>query len=288
MSIRKSKTGQPVQASTIKQYISLIKGHYSFKYAFDLVGDPQQLTRITKQLIQKDPRSHQKRKRRGLRGRHLRTLWEEHPSVSKDDLNTINLWAAATSSWQLLARGGELCAKDMTRADLSFGGKASGRWACIKLRPLKKKGITPEPKIPQYILKHDGQGSDTYEALVRLDTLDPVRQERKSQTPLFRTGITKRRRMTVDRFKKWIQHLGKNLLGLGSTEEWGAHSGRIGGATDLTGKDPALLKAKGRWGSDIAFIYARMTKRSQLKASKQMQSAKGRDIEELYPEFTQN
>ena len=73
---------------------------------------------------------------------------------------------------------------------------------------------------------------------------------------------------------------------------WGAHSGRIGGATDLasTGKaSEFLLKAKGRWTSDIGKIYARacMTRRSQLAASRLMHEARGRDLEEIHPGFTQ-
>ena len=77
---------------------------------------------------------------------------------------------------------------------------------------------------------------------------------------------------------------------MGKRSEWGAHSARIGGATDLaaTGESsPVLLQAKGRWASDIGRIYARMTRRSQLAASRLMQEARGRDLEELLPGFTQ-
>ena len=48
-----------------------------------------------------------------------------------------------------------------------------------------------------------------------------------------------------------------------------------------------LLHAKGRWSSDIAYIYARMTRRSQLAASALMQKARGRDLEEILPGFVQ-
>ena len=71
---------------------------------------------------------------------------------------------------------------------------------------------------------------------------------------------------------------------------WGAHSGRIGGATDLasTGKASALLlRAKGRWGSDVGAIYSRLTRRGLLAASRLMQRARGRDLEEIFPEFVQ-
>ena len=70
----------------------------------------------------------------------------------------------------------------------------------------------------------------------------------------------------------------------------GAQSTRIGGATDLAGSGRAsqlLLQAKGRWSSDIGKIYARMTRRSQIAVSNLMYECKGRDLEEILPEFTQ-
>ena len=69
----------------------------------------------------------------------------------------------------------------------------------------------------------------------------------------------------------------------------GAHSFRIGGATDLAdqGASPLLLQSKGRWASDIGRIYARMTRRAQLAASRLMQRRGARDLEELFPSFTQ-
>ena len=85
--------------------------------------------------------------------------------------------------------------------------------------------------------------------------------------------------------KKYARMLGYTVM-----SEWGAHSTRIGGATDLasTGRcSPALLAAKGRWASDVGNIYARMTRRSQLDGSRLMHNARGRDLEELLPEFTQ-
>ena len=48
-----------------------------------------------------------------------------------------------------------------------------------------------------------------------------------------------------------------------------------------------LLQAKGRWGSDIAKIYNRPTRRAHLAGSRLMQRARGRDVEELLPGYTQ-
>ena len=69
-------------------------------------------------------------------------------------------------------------------------------------------------------------------------------------------------------------------------KKFSKHSLRIGGATDLAdaGASPLLLQAKGRWSGELGRIYARMTRKSQLAASKTMMSAKlGKDLEELFP-----
>eukprot|EP00327_Prymnesium_parvum_P009739 CAMPEP_0184391484 /NCGR_PEP_ID=MMETSP0007-20130409/14136_1 /TAXON_ID=97485 /ORGANISM="Prymnesium parvum, Strain Texoma1" /LENGTH=183 /DNA_ID=CAMNT_0026741611 /DNA_START=76 /DNA_END=628 /DNA_ORIENTATION=+ len=80
-------------------------------------------------------------------------------------------------------------------------------------------------------------------------------------------------------------------LGERNLDEWGAHSCRIGGATDLgssKGASPLLLQARGRWASDIGKIYNRMTRQALLAASKMMYGApKGRDLEEIFPDFAQ-
>ena len=73
-------------------------------------------------------------------------------------------------------------------------------------------------------------------------------------------------------------------------KDFGAHSTRIGGASDLAGTGRAsqlLLQAKGRWASDIGRIYARMTRKALVAVSDLMYACKGRDLEELMPDFVQ-
>ena len=92
--------------------------------------------------------------------------------------------------------------------------------------------------------------------------------------------------MTVERLRGLAKRIWRAA---GQEGAVGAHSFRIGGATDLAdqGASPLLLQAKGRWSSDIGKIYARMTRRAQLAASELMQRRAGRDLEELCPRFTQ-
>ena len=168
------------------------------------------------------------------------------------------------------------------------------------LRPLKKKGKAPAPKVPQYIEEYDGGGSDTYAALARLVEHDPVPQELRATTPLFRRRVARRgggggapavRHTTVPQMRETVRRFAQ-AAGVHKyvKAHWGAHSCRIGGATDLasTGKaSQLLLRAKGRWSSDIGAIYARLTQRSLLAASRLMQKARGRDLEEIIPSFVQ-
>ena len=127
------------------------------------------------------------------------------------------------------------------------------------LRPLKKKRGASQPKVPQYIREQPGQEWEPYAALKRLrDTrqrrgIDPL-------APLFRTRSG--RAMSTGAYRALIKRVGR-LSGI-DPKKLGAHSTRIGGATDLAsaaaegGSDMAaagasselLLQAKGRWQSD--------------------------------------
>lgn len=103
---------------------------------------------------------------------------------------------------------------------------------------------------------------------------------------LFRSAPSKP--VSTAQFRSRVRQLAARL-GM-PPKQFGAHSARIGGATDLADSGEAsalLLEAKGRWSSDIAKIYARMTLRALLAASDLMHAARGRDLEELLPEFVQ-
>ena len=168
----------------------------------------------------------------------------------------------------------------------------STRYAIIWLRPLKKRGVAQAAKVPQYIQEADGCGAGVYMLLQRMVEADPVSDDEAAYTPLFRlprargSGYTA---ITVAQLRKFVRDCAA-ALGFTVRKQWGAHSGRIGGATDLaaTGKaSQLLLQAKGRWASDLGRIYARMTRRCQLAASRLMHKARGRDLEEIHPDFTQ-
>lgn len=293
-----AKTKKPLSTKSIESYISLLKGYFSYSYAFDLVERAPRLKRYLSALRDNDSLVGQRRKRRGLRRRHLKAMWRNLPKVRSSSAKAVNEFALLATAWHVLARGGELAPSSfnprlsVTRADLQFCQTSRGiQYAVIWLRPLKKKGNASVNKVPQFIQKYDGKGSDVYAALERLVFWDPVSESAQAHTPLFRnTSKTgKRIHFTTSSMRSLIRARMKDL-GYLNYHQWGAQSCRIGGATDLASTGRAsqlLLQAKGRWSSDIGKIYARMTRRSQLAASRLMQKASGRDIEEIIPDFTQ-
>ena len=142
------KTGKDVKSDTISSYVSMVKGFFSFIYAFTLVADKTpRLTRLIKCIHDEDPLHGIRRKRRALRRRHLRRAWKQSAALRADHPDAVNRWAAIVTGWHALARGGELCGGAKrgkarvcppSRADLSFGRTTRGvRFACLMLRPLK-------------------------------------------------------------------------------------------------------------------------------------------------------
>ena len=80
-------------------------------------------------------------------------------------------------------------------------------------------------------------------------------------------------------------------LGL-DPSEFGGKSFRIGGATDIAatvGMTAAerLLRERGRWKSDVAFIYKRALMTDHLRLSAGMADAQGRDLEAMCAGWSQ-
>ena len=73
--------------------------------------------------------------------------------------------------------------------------------------------------------------------------------------------------------------------------EFGAHSPRIGGATDLRDafreSSQRRIKERGRWASDVAQLYQRALLSAQLDVSVGMAEAVSRDLEEALVGWTQ-
>ena len=278
------RLGVPVQVETIIGYLSM-QTHLGLVYGFALVDvNAKRLGAVLKSMRRGEIPGCRS-KRRGLRGHHLRKAWKGFGKIARRgrDHQSLNNWAAVTTAWHCLARGGELHIPK--RADMSFHGSGGSRYALLWLTPIKKRAGAHTEKVPIMVAEHDGGGSDCYAALRRLAEGDP----QPAGAPLFTSTDRRGRRqaMTTAAFRALVKSIAR---GLGyDPKHFAAHSGRIGGAIDLADQNAPMLliQAKGRWASDIAKIYCRMTRRSQLAASRLMQGSGARDCEEIFPTYTQ-
>ena len=283
-STKSTKTGKYLKAKSIEQRISLAKGLLSFRYGFQLAGEAPRLKRFLATKRTRDPTAHLRKKRRGMRRRHLQKLWRERATIRAKDRKSLSEWASVTAGWHMLARGGELYG--ITKGDLEFKtSKRTGRrYAIVWLQPLKKRRGEAEPKLPQFI--QEQATPEEWEPYRALERLAAAMQHEPDTAPLF-TGA-RGQRMTTARYRALVKRYA-GYLGW-DPKQAGAHSPRIGGAAEYaaTGEvSELLLQARGRWSSDIARIYARMTRRAHLAASDLMFSARGRDLEELIPDFVE-
>ena len=112
-------TGKPLQVDTISEYVSMVRTELSVRFGFAVAGvQPQRYPHVIKALRRERPRGN-RRERRGIRRRHLRAAWSSRAAFRRDDPDAVNAWAAATTAWQAVARGGEVAT---SRRDLK-------RWA---------------------------------------------------------------------------------------------------------------------------------------------------------------
>lgn len=287
-----AKTGRPLAVNTIVSYVSLIKTELSVRYGFALVGDSDRRWRRAVKAMRKAEPVVNRKKRRGLRGHHLRKAWKRSSYKTDRSVGAVNEWAAVAVAREAVARGGELCPSKKfdpdapatpTRADVTFEEDRHGRTATLWLRPLKKRGRARAAKVPIIFAAYDGRGSDTYAALRRLFERDPTPPGQAARTPLFRRANGAAMRLA--HFTKIVKEVAR-LAGQ-NPAVFSAHSPRIGGATDIGDESPLMLQAKGRWGSDIGKIYSRLTRRGLVRQSRAMQRRGARDMEQLYPGFTQ-
>ena len=127
----------------------------------------------------------------------------------------------------------------------------------LMMRPLKKKpGMR---KTVPVVLKSGGSLLDPVAELWEMCQRDPLLEgELPHERPLFRDTASGAA-FKVSDVRKVVKWLMANL-GL-DPARFGAHSLRIGGATAAlaAGVSPAQIRLLGRWSSDVAELYMRMT-----------------------------
>jgi hypothetical protein len=105
-------------------------------------------------------------------------------------------------------------------------------------------------------------------------------------TPLFLNPSTGRA-FTTTELRALFRGVAK-VIGLPPTD-FGAHSGHIGGATDLfaSGAPPVAIQIAGRWDSDIWAIYARRCVGQSLDLSRAAAACVDVDLEQVLPSYSQ-
>ena len=159
----------------------------------------------------------------------------------------------------------------ISRADLSFSYTSDGllEEAKVMIIPLKKsvRDRKFDQKIPIVIPARAGPFLKCAELLWLMAAFIPCPSDRLSATPLFlrvknlRAGSFNQctHKWTQDRYQAKLASLGSEW-NIQNPKLYTMHTPRIVGATTLFfgGCTEAQLKAKGRWSSDIAFIYSRI------------------------------
>ena len=279
-----TKTKKYLKVGSIETRISLAKGFLSHKYGFAIAGEAPRLRTYLKKLRSDEPLgASTRKKRRGLRRKHIRQVWNSNAAARGTQVHALSAHAAIAAGWHTLARGGEI--GSINRGDLAFRRVHGRRYAVLWIRPLKKKRGQQHPKLPQFVAEQEQPEEwEPYCALVRLaEALDAAGGN--PSDPLFPARAGKR--MTTGNYRGIVKRYAR-ALGF-NPKHFGAHSPRIGGAIEVSAANgsPLLLQAKGRWDSEIGIIYARQTRRMHMAASDLMFRGAGRDLEELFPDFVE-
>ena len=193
-----------------------------------------------------------------------------------DLVDMLHQWCVIETMTACLCRVGEaMPTKErmlkISRSDLTFRYDSEGRLleAKLVLIPLKKAvrdrkfGV----KVPIIIPFDAGPFLKATELLWIMVMTNPCAKSALKSTPLFQRLGHRRAGSSNQVTHDWVvKRYQTKLASLGT--DWGIvnpklytmHTPRIVGATTLfaAGCTEAQLKAKGRWSSDIAFIYARV------------------------------
>ena len=174
-----------------------------------------------------------------------------------------------------------LCVRDVEYFD------EHGRYLILTILPAKQPPGQPKDEP---VLYPSGDGVvDFYSACARMlddrrlrspgGVLDPL-------APLFLKPSTGRAFFTT-KLRALYRGVAR-AIGL-DPSDLGAHSGRIGGATDLfaSGTPPVAIQIAGRWDSDIWAIYARRCVGQSLGYSRAAADCVDVDLEELIPSYSQ-
>ena len=280
--------GNSISPRTARKYVSQVQGWHRRRpdAGFGIGGDaPLFRLRALISGLRKEKGDGPALRRWGVRTQHLaRALAEQLGGGSRVEQN----WRAALSvAFCGLLRGGEFALQDgeafdaarhLTRSDVRFFMEDGIRYAGVMIRQLKTTKTLG--KSVEVILRGGGTLFDPVEELWQLFRIDGCKRADAATTPLFRgkTGGA----LTVRQVREMVKAL---MAAVGcDPDRFGAHSLRIGGATAAlaAGVDPAVIRAMGRWSSEVYEIYMRLTREAAARLSTTIASTPFHDLERSY------
>jgi hypothetical protein len=301
--VTSTKTTKALARSTIETYVETAASTLSLAFGFRVL----QQRVIFKPLLARtlaamDSETGARRKRQGLRRRHLREAASGLGAMR--DADDINRWAAACLANTILLRAGEL--QHLRHRDATFTSHSGRRCLLIQVKPLKKCGgvATKAARVPTLIPEIPGDQACAYAALKRLLRLDPAgraslgEQKPAGEEPIFRLRTRPPAAARANAAPCWqavrTAHMDAYARRVARAvslppADVGGHSFRIGGATDFIdgGGSHEQLRGRGRWASDIGHIYARDTIGLQLGSVDAIVRANTMSLEELVAGYTQ-
>ena len=238
---------------TIAAYVSLAKTALGTRlgWAVTAEGYEIRLPRLLKGIRNSRP-SRARKRRLGLRARHMRELHSH--AATPSGVDETGAHALLNAARQGLLRAADFLPKHPsswqpslfpTVGDFTERTAASGRYATILVRPAKKGAHKAKCELVHF---PEGDGvTDAFSSIHRhLNARRAAaRAELSPDDPLFvhQDG----RPWTIREMRQLIRTVAV-ILGL-NPADFGAHSARIGGATDLfaEGCPAAVIQILGRW-----------------------------------------
>ena len=277
--------GNHIAPRTARKYVSQVQGWHRKREdaGFGIGGDaPLFRLRALIKGLRKEKGDGPSLRRWGVRTQHLAAALAM--SLGGGSKTEQNWRAALTVGFCGLLRGGEFALQDgeefdparhLTRSDVRFFMEDGIRYAGVMIRQLKT--TQGADKRVEVILRSGGTLFDPVEELWQLFKLDGCTREAAATTPLFRgkTGHA----LTVRQVREMVKAL---MAAVGcDPDRFGAHSLRIGGATAAltAGVDPAVIRAMGRWSSEVYEIYMRLTREAAARLSSTIASTPFHDLE---------
>lgn len=280
------KTGRLYDPNTAIEYAKTAALRLSELTGSDVLPKPhKRFAKMVRAVAAAKP-TGERRKRQGLRHAHLRKAARARVRTTPDE------WAAVCCAVPLLLRGGEV--RHIRQKDVSFERRHGRKCLIVQVKAIKqarKRAGTDGRRYEHFIPEAPGDAACAFAAVARI--LDPHWSGRglpnhtgaRSASPLFRGSGGGG--MSTSQVRRVAKTVGE-AAGL-PRRELGAHSCRIGGATDHRdgGGDSEGLRKRGRWMKDIGEIYARDTIERQIEEVDKMRRSRGETFEARRRDFTQ-